>query len=123
MIKSTRPGMGIPKASLGAIYLKLAKGFPSTGEYLYVPDISTLRICPYAPKHAVVMGWFQEKMFYLNAKNELTIDVPLCPRATLLRTVRSGYLYSASQHAQNVLGKQLPGELTSLSVSNQSSSC
>jgi len=88
MIKATRPGMGVPKAALGVIYLKLAKGFPSTGEYLYVPDISTLRICPYAPKHAVVMGWFQEKTPCLKAENVLTIDVPLCPRAMLLRIVR-----------------------------------
>ena len=88
MIKSSRPGMGVPKASLGGVYLKLAKGFGSTGEYLYVPDTSTLRICPYAPKHAAVMGWFQEKKPYLGADNELTVGIPLCPRATLLRVVR-----------------------------------
>jgi hypothetical protein len=80
--------MAVPKAGLGVIYLKLAKGFSSTGEYLYVPDISTLRICPYAPKHAAVMGWFQEKQPYLGADNKLTVDVPLCPRATLQCVVR-----------------------------------
>jgi hypothetical protein len=88
MLKSARPGMAVPKAALGAVYMELAKGFASTGEYLYVPDISTLRVCPYAPKHAAVMGWFQEKKPCLSADNKLTIDVPSCPRATLQRVVR-----------------------------------
>jgi len=70
---------------MGIAYLMVASGFSGSGEYLYVPDLSTLRICPYAPGEAVVMGWFQEKTPYVGADNKLTLDVPLCPRATLRR--------------------------------------
>ena len=87
MVDSTRPGMGIAKAVLGAVFHKLAKGFSSSGEYLCVPDLASLRICPYAPKHAAVMAWLQEKTPYLAADNKLIVDVPLCPRGTLQRIV------------------------------------
>lgn len=78
LLESTRPGIGIPKITMG----------PAWGEYLYVPDLSTMRLCPHAPGEAVVMGWFKEKTPYLGACNQLTFDVPLCPRATLQRVVQ-----------------------------------
>ncbi|KIM47094.1 hypothetical protein M413DRAFT_440624 [Hebeloma cylindrosporum] len=88
MLDSTRPGMGISKAVLGAVFHTLAEGFSSSGEYLCVPDLSSLRICPYSPKHAAVMAWLQEKTPYPSADNKLTVDVQLCPRAILQRIVR-----------------------------------
>ncbi|KAG6819564.1 hypothetical protein H0H93_010694 [Arthromyces matolae] len=88
MLDSPRPGMGISKAALGIVYAGLAEGFVASGEYLCVPDLSSLRICPYSPKHASVMVWLQEKKPYLTADNKLTVDVPLCPRAALQRVVR-----------------------------------
>jgi hypothetical protein len=78
LLESTRPGIGIPKITMGRAW----------GEYLYVPDLSTMRLCPHAPGEAVVMGWFKEKTPYLGARNQLTFDVPLCPRATLQRVVQ-----------------------------------
>jgi len=61
LLASRRPGVGITKAALGLIGIALAPGFSGTGEYLYTPDLSSLRMCGYAPGHASVMGWFEEK--------------------------------------------------------------
>ncbi|KAG6914567.1 hypothetical protein DXG01_016584 [Tephrocybe rancida] len=87
MLDSPRPGLGISKAALGIVYASFAEGFLATGEYLCVPDLSSLRLCPYSPKHASVMVWLKEKKPYLTFDNKLTVDVPLCPRATLHRIV------------------------------------
>ncbi|KAG6845088.1 hypothetical protein H0H87_000993 [Tephrocybe sp. NHM501043] len=65
-----------------------APGFAPTGEYLYVPDLSTIRICPYSPGEVVVLGWFHEKTPYPGIDNKLTLNVSLCPRATLQRVVK-----------------------------------
>jgi hypothetical protein len=62
-----------------------AEGFSACGEYLYVPDLSTLRLCPYASNEAVVLGWFHEKTPYPGSDNKLSVEVPLCPRTTLTR--------------------------------------
>ncbi|KAH7922480.1 glutamine synthetase/guanido kinase [Leucogyrophana mollusca] len=63
-------------------------GFNAVGEYLYVVDTSTLRICPYAPGHAVVFGHFQEKTPVLGANGIYTLSVPICPRTILGRIVK-----------------------------------
>ena len=88
LIKSTRPGVGVAKGSMGLVYTKVAHGFSAAGEYLYVPDLSTMRICPYAPGEAAVMGWFHEKTPYIGAENKLTVDVLSCPRTNLKRIVQ-----------------------------------
>ncbi|KAF8070058.1 hypothetical protein FPV67DRAFT_999376 [Lyophyllum atratum] len=87
LLKSSRPGVGVAKVALGLVYLMTAPGFAPAGEYLYVPDLSTIRICPYSVGEASVMGWFEEKTPYPGADNKLTVDVPLCPRATLRRVL------------------------------------
>ncbi|KAG6897784.1 hypothetical protein C0992_011198 [Termitomyces sp. T32_za158] len=88
LLESSRPGVGIAKAALGLVYLTIAPGFNSSGEYLYVPDLSTIRLCPYALGEVVVFGWFNEKTPYLGLDNRMTLDVSLCPRATLQRVVK-----------------------------------
>jgi glutamine synthetase len=80
LLASARPGISLTKASLGLVFLTLAPGFSAAGEYVYAPDLSTLRRCPYAPGHASVMGWFQEK-------NGPSMEVDLCPRTILRRVV------------------------------------
>ncbi|TFK86124.1 FLU1-II [Polyporus arcularius HHB13444] len=80
----TRVGVGLAKVALGIVGLSLAEGFGAVGEWLYVPDLSSWRVCTYAPGHAVVMGWFQEKM----PAPETGFDMPLCPRTLLHRLVR-----------------------------------
>ncbi|KAG5640731.1 hypothetical protein DXG03_007378 [Asterophora parasitica] len=88
LLASSRPGVGIAKVCLGLVYLIAAPGFQPSGEYLYVPDLSTIRPCPYSPGEVSLFGWFQEKTPYLGVDNKLTVEVELCPRATLRRIVR-----------------------------------
>ncbi|RPD65350.1 glutamine synthetase/guanido kinase [Lentinus tigrinus ALCF2SS1-7] len=79
----TRVGLGIPHVGLGIVGLNVADGFGAVGEWLYVPDLSSWRVCTYAPGHAVVMGWFQEK----TPAPGKGLEVPLCPRTLLHRLV------------------------------------
>lgn len=82
MLESERPGISVPTVVFGLINLQIAEGFAPIGEYLYVPDLNTMRICPYAEGHASVFGWFQEKVPSPNGG----LEVELCPR-TLLKKV------------------------------------
>lgn len=109
LLKTSRPGISLTKASLGLVFIAIAEGFKcvlilrchigplmtcsvaysATGEYLYAIDLSTLRICPYAPGHASVMGWFEEKepITGLVGVGHRSIEVGLCPRTILRRVV------------------------------------
>ncbi|KAF8637221.1 hypothetical protein AX17_002972 [Amanita inopinata Kibby_2008] len=87
LLQTNRPGVGVAKAALGLVFLHTAPGFCSMGEYLHVPDMSTLKVCPYAPGHASVMGWFQEKSPLEGPDGTLSIDVDICPRTVLNRVV------------------------------------
>jgi hypothetical protein len=77
------PFVAVTQASLGIVILALAKGFIASGEWAYVADMSSLRICGYAPGHASVMGFFQTK----DPSPGASLDVPLCPRSALYRAV------------------------------------
>ncbi|TFK47750.1 glutamine synthetase/guanido kinase [Heliocybe sulcata] len=85
LCSSARPGFTIDSNVLGLVFVSLAEGFDSCWEYLYSPDLATLRICPYAPGHASVMGWFQQKEHITGKDGKETLDVDLCPRTTLRR--------------------------------------
>ncbi|KIK60795.1 hypothetical protein GYMLUDRAFT_243963 [Collybiopsis luxurians FD-317 M1] len=87
LVHSNRPGVNIAKVSLGLIYLITPSGFSSIGEYLYTPDLSTLRLLPFAPGHVAVLGYFEEKTPYPGPNGDLTVKVPLCPRTLLKRVV------------------------------------
>ncbi|KAI0341099.1 FLU1-II [Trametopsis cervina] len=76
LLRSSRPGVSITKASLGIVFLALAPGFTGVGEYHYVLDLSSFRLAPYAPGHASIFGFFQEK----TPTPEHGLTVPLCPR-------------------------------------------
>lgn len=82
LLASERPGTGVATAALGIVIVSLAPGFSSSGEYLLVPDLLSLRICPYALGHVSVMCNMQEKV----PNPEHGLVVPLCPR-TILRRV------------------------------------
>ncbi|OSD07879.1 FLU1-II protein [Trametes coccinea BRFM310] len=84
---NSRPGIGIGKIVLGLVGLQTAPGFGAVGEYLYVPDLSSWRVCTYAPGHASVMGWFQEKTPH--PERGLTVDI--CPRTILQKIVREAH--------------------------------
>ncbi|OSX57406.1 hypothetical protein POSPLADRAFT_1061612 [Postia placenta MAD-698-R-SB12] len=83
LFTSSRPGIGLAYATLGMVGAMMAPGFLGTGEYIYSLDLSSFRVCPYAPGHAVVMGWFEEK----TPSPSGSLSSPLCPRAVLKRIV------------------------------------
>jgi glutamine synthetase len=87
ILESPRPSISITKCVFGLVFITLAPGFSALGEYLYVPDMNTLRLCPYADGHASVMGWFEEKVPVKGPDGIPSVTVPLCPRTTLKRVV------------------------------------
>ncbi|KAL1739399.1 hypothetical protein HDZ31DRAFT_68975 [Schizophyllum fasciatum] len=86
VLQSKRPGFGVAKATFGLVHLNMAEGTPSVGEYLVVPDLSTMRLCPYAPGHVSVLSWIEEKAPPPDSDN---VELSLCPR-TILRRVLEG---------------------------------
>ncbi|KZT22877.1 glutamine synthetase/guanido kinase [Neolentinus lepideus HHB14362 ss-1] len=86
LLKSSRPGITIGKIVFGLVFLDTAEGFGPTGEYLYVPDMKTLRRCPYAEGHAMVLGYFEHKDKYSSGMDSLEVD--LCPRTVLRRVMQ-----------------------------------
>jgi len=89
LMSASRPGIGVTKAAFGLIGASLAPGFSGTGEYLYVPDLRSLRRCGYASGHASLMGWFEEKLPSAeSAGREDAFKVPLCPRGLLRDVVK-----------------------------------
>ncbi|KAF8873768.1 hypothetical protein BD779DRAFT_1705403 [Infundibulicybe gibba] len=84
IVYSERPSISIAKVALGLVFLTMAEGFKPIGEYLYVPDLTSIRICTYAPGHASIMGYFEEKVLVDRGQS---LKVDLCPRTTLLRVV------------------------------------
>lgn len=87
MLQSPRPGAAIGKGILGAVNMNFAEGFSFMGEYLYVIDPTTLRLCSYEEGVASVLGWFQEKAPVLGPDGHPTLEVEVCPRTTLRRVV------------------------------------
>jgi hypothetical protein len=69
------------------VYLSAAESYGSVGEYLLVPDLSSLKITPYAPGHARVMGWFEEKDPFVGPDGQLSVKVSMCGRSKLKELV------------------------------------
>jgi glutamine synthetase len=86
MLTSSRPSISITKVSLGLVFITTAPGFSAIGEYLYVIDWSSVMLCPYAPGHASVMGYFEEKDPVPGPDGQPTVKVDICPR-TILRSI------------------------------------
>lgn len=76
LLQSSRPGITLAKVSLGLVFLAVAPGFTGTGSWQYVIDPTSFRLAPYAPGHATVFGYFQEK----TSSPQYGLTVPLCPR-------------------------------------------
>ena len=87
LLESPRPSVSITKCVFGIVFITMAPGFSPVGEYLYLPDMNSIRICPYAEGHASVMGWFEEKVPIEGPDGNLTLNVPMCPRSMLKRIV------------------------------------
>ena len=93
IISASRPGVGLTMAALGLVGASLAPGFSGTGEYLYTPDLSSLRRCGYAHGHASLLGWFEGKLpTPESAGREDALKVPLCPRGLVRDIVKYVYL-------------------------------
>lgn len=82
LLACPRPGVGVVTTVFGLVEVSMAEGFSAVGEYLIVPDMSTLTICQYAPSHASVMGLFQYKQ---RPDPKASLDLPHCPRGMLRR--------------------------------------
>ncbi|KAJ3575762.1 hypothetical protein NP233_g883 [Leucocoprinus birnbaumii] len=87
LLASNRPGVNIAKVGLGLIYLITSPGFSSIGEYVYVPDIATLRPLPFTDDHLGVLGTFEEKTPYKRSDGSSSLQVELCPRTALKKVV------------------------------------
>jgi hypothetical protein len=107
LMSATRPGIGVTKAAFGLVGASLAPGFSGTGEYLYVPDLSSLRQCGYASGHVSLMGWFEEKLPNADRSGrEDAPKVPLCPRGLLRDVVKYVCLRFASLVVDNRWSQQ-----------------
>lgn len=83
LLQSQQPGLTVTKSVMGLVLDSMAEGFGPIGEYIYAVDLTSLRVCAYAPGNASVLGFFQAKT---DVGKEL--DTPVCPRTTLQRIVR-----------------------------------
>ncbi|KAF8265801.1 glutamine synthetase/guanido kinase [Lactarius quietus] len=95
LLGASRPGVALATPVLGIVGGHMAPGFSSTGEYLYTVDLSSLRLCGYAPGHASLMGWFEEKSPIQKQVGKDAFGVPLCPRGLLRGIVNKGYALGA----------------------------
>lgn len=80
---SGRPGVSVVGCVLGLVGLRVVDGFLPAGGYLYVADLTSMRLCPYAPGHAMLFGWFQN----LQVGPERPLEYDLCPRTLLARQI------------------------------------
>ena len=80
---SGRPGVSVAGCVLGLVGLGIVNGFSAAGNHLYVADLSSMRLCSYAPGHAMLFGWFQNAQ--VGPGRPLEYD--LCPRTLLARQI------------------------------------
>ncbi|KAH9055672.1 glutamine synthetase/guanido kinase [Lactarius vividus] len=72
LLEASRPGVGIATAAFGIVGSSIAPGFSATGD--------SIRLCGYAPGHANLMGWFEEKLPIQKQVGKDALDMPLCSR-------------------------------------------
>jgi len=80
---SGRPGVSVVGCVLGLVGLKVANGFSASGGYLYVADLSSMRLCTFAPGHAMLFGWFQ----HADVSPGRPLEYDLCPRTLLAHQI------------------------------------
>jgi len=76
------PTTTLAAASLGLVGRTLAEGFSVVGDYLLEVDLTSLRLLPYIPGHAMVFGWLKP----INIGPGPHLTDTLCPR-TILKNV------------------------------------
>jgi len=90
VLKSSRSGVALPKTVFTLVGSTPSEGSSAEGDYLVVMDRSSFRLCGYAPGHASLFGFFEEK-----APIGGRLDVPLCPRTNLKRILK--YIHPNAQ--------------------------
>ncbi|KAG2008476.1 glutamine synthetase [Coprinopsis cinerea AmutBmut pab1-1] len=85
LLQSERPAISITKAVLGLVGYGVAETFNGTGVWSYLFDLTSLKLCPYAPRHASVMGWFHEA----SPPPARDLGISICPRTLLSKVVAS----------------------------------
>ncbi|KAJ3805737.1 hypothetical protein F5876DRAFT_81451 [Lentinula aff. lateritia] len=87
LMESNRPGVNVGQVALGLVYLTIAEGFHPIGEYLYVPDLSSLRILHGVGKSPIfgILGKFENKS---PEGEKISVEVEMCPRTALSRIIR-----------------------------------
>lgn len=87
LMESNRPGVNVGQVALGLVYLTIAEGFHPISEYLYVPDLSSLRILHGVGKSPIfgILGKFENKS---PVGEKSGVEVEMCPRTTLSRIIR-----------------------------------
>jgi hypothetical protein len=103
ILESSRPSISLLKVNLSLVVLHIPPGFVSTGEYIYKPDLSSLRVIPYAPGQASVMGYYEEKVPLPGPDGVLTLKVDLDARAALHRVCECVPLYDHPRSPSHVL--------------------
>lgn len=83
LLQSKQPGLTVTKSVMGLVFDSIVDGFSPIGEYIYAVDLTSLRVCTYAPGNASVLGFFQAKTIVGKE-----VDVPMCPRTILRKIVR-----------------------------------
>ncbi|KAL4068505.1 hypothetical protein V8B97DRAFT_1873227 [Scleroderma yunnanense] len=83
LLQSDPPGLTVTKSAIGLVFDSTIEGLGPVGEYMYAVDLTSLRVCTYAPGHASVLGFFKAK-----TPIGKEVDVPMCPRTTLQRIIR-----------------------------------
>ncbi|KAJ8595711.1 glutamine synthetase/guanido kinase [Rhizopogon salebrosus TDB-379] len=94
LLTSSRPGVTVTQCVFGQAGIIVASGFSPVGEYLYVLDLTTIRLCSYAPGHASIVGWFQDTN--PAPGRVLGTGVPMCPRSVLKRVIDTAASYNAA---------------------------
>ena len=79
--------MSVATCLLKIIDITLCPGFSLTGESLYCPDLSSMRLCGYAPGHASVLGFLEHKTPVIGSDGIASLKDSLCPRGILKRVV------------------------------------
>ena len=98
------PTTTLPIASLGLVGRTLVNGFSVAGDYLFEVDLSSLRLLPYTPGHAMVFGWLKP----INSGPGPRLAHPFCPRTILKNIVEC---VVRSTHPTSAL-KLLAGKLS-----------
>ena len=80
---TARPGLCVAYAGLGMIGLRLNELSTGTGEYFYVFDLNSFRLCTFEQGEGLVFGHFQHKV----PKPGQDLAVDICPRTVLRRIV------------------------------------